>query len=214
MSDTPNNTNTSSQLANHTKETRELMTTPNADQFLMSGSSKAAKFTNTGDQMNGRIVDPPEVMQQTEFGTGKPRFWDDGKPMLQLRVILATDFLDPADPDDDGKRALYVKGQMQKAIKEAVRAAGARGLEAGGHLKVTYTGDGEAKRGFNPPKLYAAEYTAPNPLDEVADPSTTTTATTVNGSDEQVPAGVDPGMWAGLDTEQRATVTAAMAAKK
>lgn len=134
----------------------------NADDFLMGGGVTSAKFEVPGTTVGGPILRQPEVQQQRDYSTGEAKFWDDGKPMQQLAVQVQTDQRDPEQPDDDGVRAFYIKGNMLKAVREAVRKAGAKGLETGGHLAITYTGDGEAKkRGFNPPKLYSATYTPP-----------------------------------------------------
>jgi hypothetical protein len=73
------------------------------------------------------------------------------------------------DADDRGRVTLFIKSFMKPAIADAVRAAGAAGLEMGGWLSVTYTANGTAKqRGMNPPKLYEAEYKPPA-LDAGAD---------------------------------------------
>jgi len=133
------------------------MTDPNA--WLMGGGGKSARFDNVGDSITGTITTPPEVKQQTNFDTGKPEFWDNGDPKMQLVVTLATDLRDPTDAEDDGTRRLYVKAKLQQAVRDAVRASSAIGLEVGGRLTVTYSGDGEAPRkGANPPKLYTATY--------------------------------------------------------
>jgi hypothetical protein len=82
--------------------------------------------------------------------------------MMQLRVVLSTDQRDPEDPEDSGERAVYIRGNMQRAVAQAVRAASAPGLEVGGKLLIKYVADGKAaRRGFNPPKVYEAKYRAP-----------------------------------------------------
>lgn len=151
---------------------------PSADTFLMGGSVTSAKFPVIGTTVGGRITERPTVEQQKDFTTGEAKFWDDGKPQMQLVVTLATNEIDPANPDDDGTRRVYVKGQMKNAVAQAVRTAGARGLEVGGILSVTYSADGVAKNSrFNAPKNFTAHYT---PAATVAlntpDPGTTTTA--------------------------------------
>jgi hypothetical protein len=134
-------------------------TDPNA--WLMGGSVPSAKFETHGDTVTGVITDTPEVRPQTDFDSGQPLFWDDGKPKMQLVVTLATDQRDPGNADDDGTRRVYVKGKLQQAVAQAVRKAGAKGLEVGGTLTVTYVGDDEPKRkGMSGAKLYTAEYTA------------------------------------------------------
>lgn len=143
-------------------------TLPSAETFF-SNSATSAKFETPGQSITGRITAQPQVQQQKDFTTGALKFWDDGKPMVQLHVTLATDQRDPSIQDDDGNRSVYVKGQMQKAVGEAVRKAGAKYLEIGGTLTVTYTGDGEQKqRGMNPPKLYTAAYVPPVAGDQAA----------------------------------------------
>jgi hypothetical protein len=131
-----------------------------ADQFLMGGVT-SAKFDNINDSITGTISEPPEVRQQTDIDTKLPMTWPDGRPMMQLVVTLQTDLRN--DADDDGLRRIYVKGKsMTGAVRDAVRKAGAKGLEVGGRLQVVYVGDGEVKkRGFNPPKLYLAQYARP-----------------------------------------------------
>lgn len=134
----------------------------NADDFFAGGTA-SAKFEAPGTTVAGPITRVGEPMQQRDFTTGVPKFWDDGKPMMQLPVDVQTELRDPEIVNDDGIRTLYVRGEMQKAIRQAVRQAGAPGLRVGGQLSVTYTGDGTAKqRGMNPPKLYAATYTPPS----------------------------------------------------
>lgn len=133
-----------------------------ANEFLLGGGATSAKFPTVGSSVTGRIVREPEVQQQRDFQTGELKTWNDGKPMQQLQVVLATDERDPEVADDDGERAVYVKGNLLKAVREAIRKAGAKGLDVGGTLTVTYSGDGEVtKRGFNPPKLYTASYVPP-----------------------------------------------------
>ncbi|MDQ6773829.1 MAG: hypothetical protein M3024_12715, partial [Candidatus Dormibacteraeota bacterium] len=95
------------------------------------------------------------------------------------------------DPDDDGRRALFVKGNMRDAVAAAVRAAGARGLEVEGELQVQYVGDGKpSKPGLAPPKLYEARYRRPAadpvPVPEGTPPSPNGRAAEAAG---QVPIG-------------------------
>lgn len=133
----------------------------NADDFF-SGGAISAKFASVGVTVGGIITRVGEPMQQRDFTTSVPKFWDDGRPMMQLPVDVKTNLRDPEQADDDGTRTLYIRGEMQKAIRDAVRKASAKGLREGGTLTVTYSGDGPVKqRGMNPPKLYTATYLAP-----------------------------------------------------
>lgn len=127
---------------------------------FFSGGVPAFQFKNHGDKAKGEIVSA-ELQQQRHIDTGTPLTWDDGSPRMQCKVILATTEHDPNRADDNGHRALYVKGKMQQAVAEALRKSGAKSLEIGGTLAVEYHDDGEpTKRGFNAPKLYKAAFKA------------------------------------------------------
>lgn len=152
--------------ASNTRSTTEMTTqtpytAPSADDFLLGGSVPSAKFPIVGTTVSGRITERPTVEQQRDYTTGELKFWDDGKPQQQLVVTVSTDLRDPEVQDDDGSRRFYVKGSMKNAVAQAVRSSGARGLEVGGVLTITYSGDGERKNPkFNAPKNFTAVYTA------------------------------------------------------
>jgi hypothetical protein len=144
------------------------MTTPGTQQqdpnsFLMGSGAKSATFTHPGQEIGGRIISEPELRQQTEYvkggGAGKPLFWDNGDPRMQLVVKVQTNLRD--DSEDDGVRAFYVKGGFkrdttQKAVADAVRAAGAKGLQVGGELYITFVSqDGPSQ---DDAKNYRARY--------------------------------------------------------
>lgn len=148
-----------------------------ANSFLMGGGgAPTAKFPTPNTTVGGRITEPPKVEQQRDIQSGEAKFWSDGNPMMQMVVTVQTDERDPAIEDDDGRRRIFVKGQMKNAVSDAVRQAGAKGLEVGGALHVRYTHDGEQKqRGFSPPKQYAAKY-VPAAQSELAAPPATAPA--------------------------------------
>lgn len=136
-----------------------MMNLEDVNQMLTQGGAPACKFPAVGDTHKGQIV-AAEKRQATDMDTGKPRTWDNGDPVWEIVVTLDTD-----QPDDDGetKRRLFVRGQMLKAVREAVKESGSA-MELGGTLVVKYTGDGEPpKKGFTAPKLYKAKYTPPAP---------------------------------------------------
>jgi hypothetical protein len=154
-----------------------------ANDLIESGGISPAKFETVGAAITGTVVDA-EVQQQREINTGKPKFWDDGTPRRQIVAYVDTAQRDPQIPDDNGRRALYIRGNMLKALRTALRLADAQ-LAEGGILTVTYTGDGErTKTGFNPPKEYKVTYAPP------ADPGVTA-ANEVLGTPPQ-PAAAGP----------------------
>jgi hypothetical protein len=141
--------------------------TINVEDFLSGGGAASAKFPTPGTTVKGTI-ESAVVQQQTDFATGSPKTWDDGNPMLQLVVTLATDERDDSIDNDDGTRRVFIKGQMRSAVAEAVKLAGAKAVERGATLAIQYKGDGTAsKAGFNPPKVYHAQYRSP--ADKVAE---------------------------------------------
>lgn len=154
------------------------ITDPN--DFLFAGGAKSAKFDDVGDKVTGVIL-TAEVAQQTDPETGTPKTWNDGRPVMQLVITLQTDERD--GDDDDGQRRLYAKGgnyevasgkgtALLPAVREAVKKAGAKGIEPGARLTVQHSGLGTKKKAaFNAPKLYVAKYepgaAAPIDIDDI-----------------------------------------------
>jgi len=132
--------------------------TQTVNDFLLGGGAASAKFAQLGDTVTGTITVTPQLRQQTDYKTRKPMFWDDGQPKMQVVVTLQTD--QRAAADDDGTRSVYIKGDMQRATREALRASGAKGLEVGGTLTVVFVG--EEPTSGDPKKLYQATYLPPS----------------------------------------------------
>jgi len=133
-----------------------------ANDYLMGGGTTSAKFAEVGDTVSGSIARKPELQQQRSFEDGTPLTWDDGSPRQQIKVILQTK--DRDDEDDNGERAIYLKGALLKAVQSAVKKAGAKGLEVGGKLAVKFTGTAApVKKGLSGAKEYVAKYEAPDP---------------------------------------------------
>lgn len=129
---------------------------PGANDLLTRSGAPSAKFPTIGTTCKGTVLGA-EKTQQTDI-KGTPKFWDNGDPMYQVVVTLQTDERDPAIDDDNGERRVFVKGQMLTAVKGALKAAGASGLEIGGTLAVRYESDGTPKPGQSAPKQYVAQY--------------------------------------------------------
>lgn len=120
--------------------------TPDANAVLMGGGgAPTAKFANPGDSLKGRIAAPPQAYQEREYdknnpGGGAPKTYPSGDPIMGVYVDIATDLRDPSIEDDDGTRRFYIEGRYLKAdVRDAIRTAGAPGLEVGAVIEVTFT---------------------------------------------------------------------------
>lgn len=142
--------------------------TEDPNEFLMGGGVPAAKFPKVGATVVGKVL-RLEQSQQRDFKTSAPLYWDDNQPRMQLVVTLQTE--EREDPSDDGIRKLYVKGRMLAAVRNAVRAAKASGLEKGGTLAVKFYDTEDTKAGEA--KLYTAQYKSPEAFADLAGVSNT-----------------------------------------
>lgn len=130
--------------------TQQPVNLPSADSLL--SSAPTAKFEQPGANITGTLIEDPQATQQSDYETQEPAFWKDGRPKMQVVLRLA---------DAAGEETrVFVKGRMLTSVKKATRVAGAP-LRAGGEISITYTGDGEAKRGMHAPKLFDVVYDGP-----------------------------------------------------
>ena len=136
-----------------------MTVTSDVNDLLEQSGAPACKFESPGDTHKGKVVSA-QKRQQTDYGTGTPKFYDNGDPMWEIVITIDTGV---EDSNGETEKRLFARGAMLKAIREALKDAGAK-LEVGGELVVRYTEDGEpSKKGFNAPKLYKAKYTPPAP---------------------------------------------------
>lgn len=199
-----------------------------ANDLLMGGGVKSAKFDTLGTTIGGRVVRPIQARQQTDFDSGKPKFYENGDPMMQIVVHVQTNLRDASDPSDDGVRALYLRGQGMAAARDAVKAAGGKGIEVGGELYQTWSGTEPNSRGRGQDKkVYTIRYSLPSGNDALMSAPVISTASGQPVAYQQpVPAapayqplpaapapiapaipapprGVDPTAWAALTDDQR-----------
>ncbi|MBU9011679.1 hypothetical protein KTF48_09020, partial [Bifidobacterium adolescentis] len=94
--------------------------------------------------------------QQTDFTTGEPLYYPNGKPKPQVVIHLQTTMTDPNRIGDSGIRGVYVKGYNIGQLRLACRQAGVGDHpNVGDHLKATFARTQPAKtRGFNDAKIY------------------------------------------------------------
>lgn len=135
-----------------------------ANNILNGPRSTIVKFEKIGDSFTGILLGA-EVTAVTN-PQGEVQFDKNGNEKKQIVYTLQGDTIDPEIEEDDGKRRVFAKWAIQKAISEHLAETGLSklGLQEGGRLTVTFT---ESKpsttRGFNNTKLFTAEYTPPPP---------------------------------------------------
>ena len=123
--------------------------TDNPDEFLAESAgdfSAGFKFGTPGATITGVITRTPNVVETDDLGGGRSK-----------KLVVDVD-------DGNTTWAIWLPANkgITRAVSKAVTASGAAGLAAGGKLTVTYTGDGEPSQpGYNPPKLFTAEYAQP-----------------------------------------------------
>lgn len=125
---------------------------------LLGASVPSVAWPEVGTTVTGVILDMQKGIQRDPNGV--VRTFDDGTPRPQIIITLQTKLHE--DDDDDGRRRLFVKGQMTKVFREAMKACNVRGPRVGGALTVTYKEDGKQETpGLNPPKVFTVKYKAP-----------------------------------------------------
>jgi hypothetical protein len=117
-------------------------------------SSPGVSLANIGDTIVGSVANPPRKVD-TEFGE---------RLVIELTAADGTTakkgtrgaegLIEPGEVV-----SLWIKpGAMASALRDAVKTAGATGINLGDSIAMAYTADGVAsKPGWNPPKQYSAK---------------------------------------------------------
>jgi hypothetical protein len=194
------------------------------DWLMGGGKTVGISWRNkpVGTSVTGTVCRESKMMQQKDPESDELLWWDDKQtqPKMQLVVYLQTAERDSSIEDDDGVRALYIKGKsLTEGMREAVKKSGRKGIEVGGTVTVTYVGEGQhtdprKAKVYNPPKLYRVEYRPPADSAStsfLAEPAASSAAPASQGNG-QAPASLDPAAWAALDPARRAEILASMQA--
>lgn len=126
------------------------------DDVMQGGAPSAfSKDDPIGTSVEGEIVEI-RAEQQTDFTTGEPLYYPNGKPKPQVVIHLQTTLQDPNRVGDSGIRGVYVKGYNISQLRLACRQAGVGDHpNIGDHLKATFARTQPAKtRGYNDAKIY------------------------------------------------------------
>ncbi|MFT8442204.1 MAG: hypothetical protein ABF780_05775 [Bifidobacterium aquikefiri] len=125
---------------------------------LLNGSGAKSYFN--GDSQPGATItgtlDLIETSQIRDFQTKQPSYWNDGRPQMQIHIVIQTNQRDPSVDDDDGRRSIWIKGWgiQLKAFREACQKAGIKKPGKGDQFTATFTGYGERGNAPQPPKVY------------------------------------------------------------
>lgn len=137
------------------------------DLLMSSGNGTPwAKWENNGDVVTGIVQGPPKVKQARDYDTGQPKTYPSGDPVLNVVVMVQTGKINPEYEDDTGVRQIVIRkgSPMHIAVQVAVKAAKVKGLEAGGQLTITRTGEEKLKnsRGMSyTQRTFSAKYEPP-----------------------------------------------------
>lgn len=141
----------------HPQQTQQQATESLSLDDVMQGGAPSAfsKDDPIGTSVEGEIVEI-RAEQQTDFTTGEPLYYPNGKPKPQVVIHLQTTMTDPNRIGDSGIRGVYVKGYNIGQLRLACRQAGVGDHpNVGDHLKATFARTQPAKtRGFNDAKIY------------------------------------------------------------
>ncbi len=181
------------------------------DDVMQGGAPSAfSKDDPIGTSVEGEIVEI-RAEQQTDFTTGEPLYYPNGKPKPQVVIHLQTTLQDPNRVGDSGIRGVYVKGYNIGQLRLACRQAGVGDHpNIGDHLKATFARTQPAKtRGYNDAKIYDYVVTPKKQSDLSAamnDPQA--------GQQQYAPQQSAYGQTAGLTASDRQTISQLAAAGK
>lgn len=126
----------------------------------------ASKGYRVGTFRGGQILDK-KIVPQTKLGTNEILKWGDGSVREQMVLTLQT--AERTDPQDNGQRQMFLKGDAPRAAREAFQAANAKDLELGGWYYQAWVDEKAPKQaGYNPQKVFKGVYAPPGSPDPMA----------------------------------------------
>lgn len=128
-------------------------------------SFDAAKGYVKGTFRGGQVLSKT-ISDQTDMATKKVRTWADGSPRKQMVLLLQTG--ERADPQDNGQRQLFIKGDLPRACREAFQATGASDIEIGSWVYAAWIDEKPSQAGGHPTKIYKVAYARPGQPDPMA----------------------------------------------
>lgn len=126
------------------------------DDVMQGGAPSAfSKNDPLGYSVEGEILDI-HAEQQTDFTTGEPLYYPNGKAKPQVVIHIQTTMRDPNRVGDSGSRGIYVKGYNIAQLRVACQRAGIGDYpRVGDHLKATFASTRPSQtRGYNDAKIY------------------------------------------------------------
>ena len=153
------------------------------------GGGPAVKFDafQIGQSFNctvARDVTNADTQQITEYKTQAPKFFRDGRPMLQLVVPVILEQPDADHPD--GRASLYVKSGLRDALAQAMTEAGLEVAPKGGdQMQVTLVERRNTGQG-NPKNIFRVQYHRPGSAQQA--PALAPEIETPRATPEQAPA--------------------------
>lgn len=135
---------------------------------LFSGGTRgpaSVPLTNIGDSVQGLIYKMERLEERDDEGAVKMNEWGKPKPLFVAHVL--TTLRDPNNPDDDGARRIWMKGNALWALREFLKANGLKSPKIGGMIKLELIGFKPADKPMRKPmKLHGAAYRDGTPDEE------------------------------------------------
>jgi hypothetical protein len=94
-----------------------------------------------GTYYEGILKEMPSRKQATEYGTNVPKTYQDGNPVMDVHLVLDTQYRDE-DPsvEDDGTRRIILNGIGQRALQDEMRRLGIQRFGIGTKIRYELIG--------------------------------------------------------------------------
>ncbi len=136
-----------------------------ANDLLFQGGLPSLSFKDAplGHHYDFTVLKVLEPRQQRDIQDNSLKFWDDGRPQMTVPVEVKLDEF-PSGDDTHGERSWWIPigSQMHAATRDAIREAGASGIEPGAHVSLRLDSmEPASNKKLNDKKIYKVVYTMP-----------------------------------------------------
>lgn len=113
---------------------------PKFDRFAVENPPESGQYVDfpVGTSYTGVVAENPRSYQANDYDTKQPKFYTSGQKIMEVSIVLDTDYREAED--DDGRRIMRLGSIGKSALQSEMKRLGIKQFGIGTKLTVTFVG--------------------------------------------------------------------------